>query len=381
MKTKTWQAVNSELIGQPGGAKRLLTPALVLDLADMRQNIQFVMEECRRHGLALRPHAKTHKCAEIALEQIKAGALGVCTATPHETIALAKGGVPKILLTTPVIQTRHFKLLADLHNQGLELMVVVDDPKQLPQWESHISDKSLPVLIDIDIGMGRTGVVNAEQALALARQITASKKLRYAGVQGYSGMVQHITRFDDRRKTYGQQLDFLEGVIARLKAEGFAPEIISGGGTGTFAIDIQRKIFTESQAGSYLFMDVEYNDVELFPDKDNPYHTALLLRTSVVNNKVDGQLTINAGFKSFATDGPLARTYGEPYEQHQYQLYGDEFGRIVLSSGQSSDHALGTHVDLVTPHCDPTINLHDCYHIIDGDTVIDIWPIAGRGVL
>src|SRR5690606_37062688 len=143
----------------------------------------------------------------------------------------------------------------------------------------------------------------------------------------------------------------------------------------------ERGLFTESQAGSYIFMDVEYNDVQLFENQGNPYKTSLLLRTSVVNNKRPGQLTINAGFKSFATDGPLPLIYEPAHPENRYELYGDEFGRIVLHDEDATPYSVGDYIDLVTPHCDPTINLHDCYHVVEGGNIIDIWPITARGAL
>lgn len=377
------QSPNAGLIGVAGGTQRVTTPALMLDLAAMRENMRYLMEQCRKNGMELRPHAKTHKCAQIAKEQIAMGALGVCCATPHEVIQLAHAGVERIHLTTPVTQPWHFLQLAELHRSGLELMVAIDHPSQIEIWCEHLADSTrpLPALVDIDIGMGRTGVANAEAAIALAQGLSDCKPLRYAGAQGYSGMVQHILRYDERRAVYGAQLDYLQSVLDALRQAKLAPAIVSGGGTGTFGIDIERRIFTESQAGSYIFMDVEYNDVELFNDKDNPYRTSLFLRTSVVNNKVPGQLTINAGFKSFATDGPLARILSRDHAGNRYELYGDEFGRIVFGAGAPDTYPIGSHVDLITPHCDPTINLHDYYHVFEGEKLLDIWPIVARGVL
>ncbi len=384
MKTKTWIPVNADLIGVADGAMRVTTPALLLDLQAMRENIRYLAAECSRHGMKLRPHAKTHKCAEIAQEQLAAGAVGICCATPHEVMAMAHGGIGPIHLTTPVGQSRHFERLAALHMDGADLMIAVDHPDQLSRWKVALANatRPLPVLVDIDIGMGRTGVTSAQAAIDLARSIRQSGCFRYAGVQGYSGMVQHINSYAERRKVYGRQLDFLQSVLDALRQAGLGPDIISGGGTGTFGIDAERGIFTESQAGSYIFMDVEYNEVQLFQAGDNPYKTSLLLRTSVVNNKVPGQLTINAGFKSFATDGPLAKINMPSDHDDRYELYGDEFGRIVLGgSGAASSHLVGEYVDLVTPHCDPTINLHDCYHIIEEGKITDIWPIIARGTL
>src|SRR5690606_36332825 len=150
-----------------------------------RFNIRYLAAQYSTHGMKLRPHAKTHKSAHIAREQIEAGAVGVCCATPHEVMALGKGGVPQIHLTTPVGQSRHFSELAALHANGLDLMVVVDHIDQLPQWKTALGavSRPLPVLVDIDIGMGRTGVTSSQAAIDLARQLKAYACFKYAGVQ------------------------------------------------------------------------------------------------------------------------------------------------------------------------------------------------------
>jgi D-serine deaminase-like pyridoxal phosphate-dependent protein len=381
MTRKIWEAVNRDLIGVEGGALRMTTPALMLDLPKLRKNIKIMADQCATAGLGLRPHAKTHKSPQIANEQIAASALGVCCATPHEAIAMARNGVARILLTSPVVQPRHYRDLAALHRDGLALMVVIDELSQVAKWSAAIADAPpLPVLVDIDIGMGRTGVRSPEDAVAIARAVSASKALSYRGVQGYSGMIQHINDYDERRETYGRQLDGLEKVLAALTRSSFAPEIVSGGGTGSFAIDVERRLYTECQVGSYIFMDVEYNEVTLFRDRPNPYLTSLFLRTTVISANTPGQVTINAGFKSLATDGPLAHIMPPSGPGYSYKLYGDEYGRIVLAEGAQRP-AIGSIVDLMTPHCDPTVNLHDCYHVFEGDRLVDIWPIVARGVL
>lgn len=381
-RSKTWQPINADLIGVPGGAARVTTPALMLDLPSLHANLKTMKNMCAAAGLNMRPHAKTHKSSDLARMQINYGAIGVCCATPHETMALAKAGVSTIHITTPVVQSRHFQELARLHNDGLVLMVVVDHPSQLEQWRAVLSGspRKLPMLVDIDIGMKRTGVATIEDAVAVAKGIATVPQADYAGAQAYSGMVQHINDYAERRQVYGAQLDRLAATLAALNEAGLKPDIVSGGGTGTFAIDVERKLYTETQVGSYIFMDVEYNEVEFFPDRPNPYKTSLFLRTSVMNTNTAGQMTINAGFKSLATDGPLALLMGKANRGNSFSLYGDEFGRVVLGDGVAKPE-LGSVVDLVTPHCDPTVNLHDCFHVIENGIVVDIWPIVARGTL
>lgn len=373
---------NTDLIGAPGSAANLTTPALVLDLERFRANQAHMMSLCRAAGIKLRPHGKTHKCSQLAFEQFTAGAVGICCATAHEAIAFARAGVGKLLITSPVGQPRHLRALADLHEAGVDLMIVIDQVDAIATWEALLinPERPLPALVDIDIGMGRTGASTLEQALAIGRRLSGSRTLAYAGVQAYSGRVQHINDYRERRRTYWGQLDRLEATLEALDNAGLPAPIVSGGGTGTFAIDVERGLYTESQAGSYIFMDVEYNDVELFEGSPCPYGVSLTLRASVISTNFAGHVTLNAGFKSLATDGPLPRLHGETFAGAHYELYGDEYGRLILEPGQCA-LPTGTYVELITPHCDPTVNLHDYLHVIDGDTLVDIWRIDARGVL
>jgi 3-hydroxy-D-aspartate aldolase len=379
---KPLYAPNADLIGVPGGASRLTTPALLLDLARFRANQAQMMRRCVRAGIKLRPHGKTHKCSRIAAEQLADGAHGICCATPHEAIAFASAGITGLVVTAPVVQPRHMGVLADLHRAGADLTVVIDHVDGVGTWEAALgtSARPLPALVDIDIGMGRTGAGSVEQTVAIARRLSGSRALAYAGVQAYSGRVQHINAYGERRRTYWSQLDQLDIALAALRNAGLPAAIVSGGGTGSFAIDVERGLYTESQAGSYIFMDVEYNDVELFKDEPSPYSVSLMLRTSVLSANVPGYATLNAGFKSFATDGPLPKLGEAAFAGASYELYGDEYGRLILGAGEAAP-AIGASVDLVTPHCDPTVNLHDFLHVVEGDTLVGVWRIDARGVL
>ena len=373
---------NASLVGVPGGARRITTPALMVDAKKLKANITQMMERCREAGLSLRPHGKTHKCTRLAQMQIDAGALGICAATGREGIAFARAGLSGILVTAPVVQYAQIDELARLHAEGADLRIVIDHPEVARRWEKALAGTSrpLPALVDVDIGMNRTGALTPEAAVEIAALIKASPVLDYAGVQAYSGRVQHINDFAERRAAYGAQIERLKTVLKELRSRDLAPAIVSGGGTGTFAIDTVSGVFTESQAGSYVFMDVEYEAVQLFPASKNPWQHSLFLRASVVSANVPGQVTVNAGFKSFATDGPAPAVYGDTAPGMRYEFYGDEYGRLLLEDGVAPP-ALGATADLFTSHCDPTINLHDWLHIVEGDTLIDIWPIDARGVL
>lgn len=376
------QSPNASLVGIAGGANRIVTPALILDLSTMRENLKRMNRQCSEAGMALRPHGKTHKCTAIAREQLASGAVGICATTGREAIVYAEAQIPGLLVTTPIVQRAHIEALASLHRDGADLTLVFDTVENVITWEAALAGVSrpMPAFVDFNIGLGRTGAASPADALAIAQRLAQSKTLTYAGLQGYSGRVQHILEYEERRRTYGRQLDRLNEVRMTLAAAGLDPKIVSGGGTGTFGIDVERKLFTESQAGSYCFMDVDYDAVELFSDAANPYQFSLHLRTSVVSANQSGYVSVNAGFKSSATDGPLPRIREGQWPGASYDFFGDEFGMVTVADGGRCPR-VGDIVDLQTSHCDPTINLHDFYHVLDGDTVVDIWPIDARGVL
>lgn len=373
---------NEGLIGQQGSRASLTTPALVIDLDALERNIAKLAARAKADGLALRPHAKTHKCAEIAKLQVEAGAQGVCAATLREAETLVAGGIPGVLITSPTVGGAKLARLSALNARADGLMAVLDNPDNLAALDRAAGEagKALGVLVDVDVGMGRTGAREPETVVALARAAADAETLTFRGVQGYSGMVQHIETYAEREKVYGAQLDHLENVAAALSEAGLAPEIISGGGTGSYGIDAGRGLFTEHQSGSYLFMDVQYNAVELLPGGEMPWETALLIQNRVISNNRADFVTTDGGFKCFATDGPFPEIVAGAPMGAQYTYFGDEFGRIVFA--HAADHMeLGAVVELASPHCDPTVNLHDFYHCVRGDTLVAIWPVAGRGVL
>jgi len=374
---------NARLIGKPGGLLELTTPALVLDLDAFERNIRAYQHQVNLHGLQARPHAKSHKCGEIARHQIAAGAVGVCTASLHEAEAMVGHGINNILITSPVIGSGKLDRLLQLLDCGVSVAVVVDDHEHAASMAAAArrSGHVLDVLIDVDLGMGRTGVSNIESALQLVNVVCDAEGVSYRGIQAYSGRVQHIEEFAERDHIYTGQLRFLSELIAALDKRGLKPATVTGGGTGTLALDCREGILTEHQAGSYIFMDVEYGAVTLrVNDGDAAFATSLFLHSTVISKNVPGRVTIDAGLKSFATDGPLPRVRAGAPVGTTYSFFGDEHGCLTFPT-PTDCLPLGSIVAFVTPHCDPTINLHDYLHVVRNNTIVDIWRIAGRGVL
>ncbi len=372
--------LHAHLIGRAGSRGALNTPALVLDLDALDRNIAALAALAAARGVALRPHAKTHKSVDVARRQIAAGAVGLCCAKIGEAEVLADGGIAGILLTSPVAAPAAIDRLAALAARSPGLMAVADHPGVVAAIDAALAgtDATLGVVIDIDPGIRRTGVASAEAAVALARAIAAAPRLRYRGVQFYCGAQQHIDGFADRRAATEERTRYLQEVIAAVTAAGFAPEIVTGSGTGTCKIDLDLGVFTELQAGSYVFMDKQYLDCDLADGPTSPFETALGVDARVVSANHAALVTIDAGFKALSTDGGTAVVRRGAPADARYVFMGDEHGGLV-APGIGETLRPGDAVTLTVPHCDPTVNLYDSYHVVRGDTLIDLWPVGARG--
>jgi D-serine deaminase-like pyridoxal phosphate-dependent protein len=238
---------------------------------------------------------------------------------------------------------------------------------------------TLDVLLDIDVGLGRTGVL-PESALEISGQISDSNHLRLRGIQAYAGFVQHIQSYPKRKKASLECMQPAAVLFRKLKEKEPSCTIFSGTGTGTYDIDIQIPELTELQVGSYAVMDAEYLNIAA---QDDPVHfsdfrPALTLLTTVVSANHSKFVTVDAGLKSLYQNGGIPFVISPGFTDLRYDWFGDEYGKLTCSDGGSLPQ-LGTMLELVTSHCDPTINQFDCFYVTRGDKVIDTWPIDLRG--
>lgn len=368
------QHLHGYLIGQPSSRDRLNTPALIVDLDALEANIAAMAAFGRDAGAALRPHAKTHKSADIARLQIEAGAAGVCCAKLGEAEALAAEGIGSILLTSPVVTPPAIERLVALADRIPDLAVVADHPNAVAAIAAANPGRPIRVLVDIDPGIHRTGVSSANDTVALARQIADAPQLIYGGVQFYCGSQQHIPALANRRTAIADLTGYLETVLAALREAALAPAVVTGGGTGTHRIDAELGVLTELQVGSYIFMDREYRDCDL----GTSFATALTVDTRVISANALGMATLDAGLKAFATEAGVPVIVGGAPNGSTYRFMGDEHGAVIVPRGAPAP-TLGARLTAMTPHCDPTVNLYDAYHVVRDDTLVAIWPVTARG--
>lgn len=369
---------NIDLIGVPGGRHLLDTPALLVDLPALERNIARMAELAVSRGIGLRPHVKSHKSVEIARLQIEAGAIGVSCATLDEAEVMVEAGIPGVLVTSPVVGTNKIRrLLGNARQAGAgQVMVVADHPDNVEALAASAADLGhrVPVLVDYHSGYHRTGVQNAEAAVALARRIAQSDALSFGGLQAYGGNIQHLGDRRQRERAAAELRRNVAEIVAAIERTGLEVQIVTGVGTGTHEFDAAGGVFTEMQPGSYLFMDSDYREALTDPSHPVPFETSLFVQSTVVSVNAPDWVTVDAGIKSFATDSGkpvLSRGIAGP---STYEFFGDEHGKLIVDAAHRP--TLGERIEFITSHCDPTVHLHRRYHVVDGDTLVAIWPIG-----
>lgn len=378
----------SRTLPRPGeGVDAVDTPALVVDLDAMDRNLQRMAGFAAARGLRLRPHAKMHKCAEIARRQIAAGAVGVCVQKLEEALALAAGGIDDIYISNEIVAPAKLERLAALATR-IRIAIAVDSPLGIERLAAALSaaGSTADVFVEADIGQGRCGVPPS-QAGALARQVVAHG-LRLGGLQAYHGGVQHLRDAAAREAALRHAIGLARAAQASITAAGLDCPLVTGAGTGSFVHEAASGLYGELQAGSYLFLDRDYADNEPTPQAP-VFEPALFIKAQVMS-RGEAHAVIDAGHKSHALDSGPPRVHGRELVWHNG---GDEHGLLTLppagapraAAAPATLPALGETVWLMPGHCDPTVNLHDHYVVLRGGlergVVEAVWPIDGRGAL
>lgn len=364
-------------VGDPVDA--IETPALVVDLDLLEANIRRMADFAAARGIRLRPHAKTHKCAAIARMQIAAGAVGICCQKVGEAEALANAGIGDILVTNQVVGERKLDRLAAL-SKRIRLAVCADDGGNVDRIAAAAArfGTVVEVLVEIDVGTGRCGTPPGAPALALARRIAGHDSLRFGGVQAYHGSAQHIRGHDDRRAAIATAAEGLRQTLDLLAAEGLDCRIVGGAGTGSHEFETELGLWTELQAGSYVFMDGDYSD-NLGPDgqPDRRFANSLTIRSTVISAPVPDRIVTDAGLKAMSTESGPPRVVDAPWAR----VRGVSDEHTVILTDPARRPGVGAVLSLIPGHCDPTVNLHDWIIGTRGGIVECIWPVDARGAV
>ncbi len=368
--------------GYRGSSKwDLDTPCLVVDEDILRQNIRTMKTQVAAFGKQLRPHAKTHKCSRIAQMQTAEGCAGICVAKLSEAEGLFQNGLRGVLITSPVVTDPKIGRLMDCLGRDPELLVVVDNPANARKLNEAAEKRGakLNVLVDLDPEMGRTGI-SFQDGPALGKLIQGLSSLRLRGIQCYVGYVQHLTSFEERSRRSLAMMGRAAGVFREFRQNGLPGDIFTGTGTGTFDIDCQLPELTDLQVGSYTMMDAEYLNIgsSQDPSRFTQFPPALTLLTTVIHTNRPDTVTVDAGLKALYHHGGTPYILNPPDAGFQYEWWGDEHGRIILTRPEKKPE-IGQVLELVVSHCDPTVNLFDQFYVTRNGVVTDVWPIDLRG--
>lgn len=335
------------------------TPAMLIDLTLMEANIARLMERLRGSGVHVRPHLKTVKSPDLARLLLAAGAVGGCVAKVSEAEVMVQDGITDLLITTEIVGEPKLKRLVELVGRSSQIKVVVDSvigARALNQAMQE-ADLHIDVLLDLNVGQNRTGVLPGQEALHLAHALRGLSHLHLRGVQGYEGHLQHVHDPEERSSRCRQAMDLLTGMAAQLRAEGFSIDIVTTGGTGTAEICASYEGVTEVQPGSFIFMDTDYRNA-IGP----VYANALTILSTVISRPASTRAVVDAGLKSLSTDSGMPEPKGLPGVA--YRPGGDEHGILTWEEGAPASGSLniGSRVELLPSHIDTTINLHDVYY-------------------
>jgi len=360
--------------------KNIDTPALVVDLDNLEHNLTTMADYAKQQNVRLRPHSKSHKCPAIAHQQIALGAVGVCCQKVSEAEVMVNHGILDVLVSNQVVGRTKLDRLAALALQA-KVMVCVDDLSNIQEMNESAKafGATINVLVEVNVGSGRCGVLPQEPVLALAKAIMLCENLNFSGLQAYHGVAQHIRSYEGRRRAILQATHQVEQTINLLSLHDIECDVVGGGGTGTYIFEATSGIYNELQVGSYVFMDHDYalnlNDQG---QHINDFKQSLFIKTSVLSKPEANRCVLDAGLKAYSTDSGLPVVYN--IENAEVLGAADEHTNIRFDSSLPVP-TLGDSVTLLPSHCDPTVNLHDWLIGIRNCQVQTLWPIAARGAL
>ncbi len=364
---------------QPGMREdEIDTPALVIDLDAFEYNLDHMASLLAPTGVKLRAHAKTHKSPVIARLQMARGAVGQCVQKVAEAEILAWGGIPDILVSNEVVGAPKLARLCAL-SRIAKVALCVDDGAQIDAIESAAAAAGIrmTVLVEIDVGAGRAGIAAGPDAVALAKRIATSKHLIFGGLQAYQGSAQHKRTIAERRTLIGAAIDASRRTVEQLKQQGLDCPIVGGAGTGSFQIEAASGVYTEMQAGSYVFMDADYaRNLDESGALVSTFRHSLFVLGTVMSQSRPGVAVLDVGHKAVSIDSGMPTVWQRP--DFHYVSASDEHGKLDVGS-ETAAPKLGEKLRLVPGHCDPTVDRFDWFVGVRNGRVECLWPVAARG--
>ena len=314
------------------------TPCLILELDALERNIRKMGDYARAHNMRHRAHGKMHKSVDVLrLQQELGGAIGVCCQKVSEAEVFARAGIKDVLVSNQVRDPTKIDRLARLPRYGARIVVCVDDLANVAELSSGPRRSRSPRSIRGTCRASRwlhCGVNTPAEVVAIARAIDAATGLKFTGIQAYQGAMQHLERYEDRKAKLDAAIAQVKEAVEALKKEGLEPELVSGGGTGSYYFESCSDVYNELQCGSYAFMDADYGRIL---DKNGKridkgeWENALFILTSVMSHAKPDKAICDAGLKAQAVDSGLPFVYGR--DDVKYALADIRTWQGILKTG------------------------------------------------
>jgi D-serine deaminase-like pyridoxal phosphate-dependent protein len=353
------------------------TPALLIDLPVMEQNLQTMAAYFSSGPVRLRPHVKLHRATPaLALRQLQAGAIGLTCAKLAEAEALAAAGISDILIANQIVGRAKIRRLVALAATA-DVMVAVDSADNVAELSraAQAAGVELRVLVEVNIGHNRCGVEPFEPALALSRRVHDTPGLRYAGLMGYDGHCTLGVDEPERERLSVQANSLLVGTRRFIEQARLEVGIVSAGGTFTYQYAARAEGVTEVQAGTYLLMDTAFQDKGV-----HDFCCALTVLATVTSRPpwkgAEHLAVIDVGDKGIS---PLL---GLPEIRDpvgaRVLKFSQEHGRVDVRNA-ARDLRAGDKVELWVRDANGTVNLYDRFYAVRDGTVEAVWPIPAVG--
>jgi D-serine deaminase-like pyridoxal phosphate-dependent protein len=354
------------------------TPVMAVDLAVLQRNLDAMAALAREYGVALRPHAKTHKCAEIARMQIEAGAVGLtCAKLGEAEVLVDRGGVEDVLIAYPIVGAPKIRRLLALMERA-HLTVALDSREAAAALAAAVeaAGKSLDVYIEVNTGQDRAGARAGDEAVNLALDVARLPGLRVAGVMTHEGHA-GFSAPEVIAETAEHAGNALVETAERIRAAGVPIEHVSVGSTPSSWYTPKVAGVTEMRPGTYVF-----NDNNAFRHgRIGPGDCAGRVVTTVVSRPAQDRAVIDAGSKALALD-PSPSHPGHGYvvghPRATIARLSEEHGVVVLPPDEPG-FAIGDRVEVIPNHICPAVNLTDELVVVRDGRIVDTWPVAARG--
>ncbi|MGH9883464.1 MAG: alanine racemase [Pyrinomonadaceae bacterium] len=356
----------------------LETPAVVIDLDVMEQNLSRMADYCRRQNIKLRPHTKSHKIPDLAKRQIEGGASGITVAKLGEAEVMLNSGIADLLIAYPIVGQEKARRLAKLAERA-SITVSLDSEEAAQEISKAASARraKLGILVELDVGFGRCGVANEDELLTLARKVSSLPALELKGMMFFPG--QFVVGPEDRAVLRGRVNDLLDRTLEAIARAGLSPLTVSGGSTPTAYESGLFHGVNEVRPGMYIFNDRNMVGI----GAASLENCALSVAVTVVSTSVAGRAIVDGGSKTFSSDRYLAgdgRGFGIVKEDPSAELehLSEEHGHLNIKNSERP-YKVGDRLTLIPNHVCSTVNMHDEVYGVRGDRVETVWPVAGRG--